>query len=119
MLFSDDNMQGRINTKYSKSNAPHKIYADKQRVVININNTSIIDENGLIQVRFTKTVEPVDGGTYNSDTDSITPKPQVTNHIATLGYEYVNVPTLDDVRLVNPLGFTVKTYRVDDVTGGV
>lgn len=119
MLFSDKNMQGRINTKFAKSDAPHKVYANKERININITNTSIIDENGLIQVRFTKTIEPVDGGTYNADTDSITPKPQVTNHIATLGYEYVNVPTLDDVRLVNPLGFTVKSYRVDDVSGGM
>lgn len=118
MMFSDQNLQNRINTKFARPDAPHKIYKDAQRVVINVTNTSIIDENGLIQVRFTKTVKPTNGGAYNQDTGTTTPEPIVTNHLATLGYEYVNIPTLDDVRLVNPLGFTVKTYRVDDVTGG-
>lgn len=117
MLFSDKNMQGRINTKFAKPNAPHKLYKDTKRVVINVTNTSIIDDNGLIQVRFTKTVEPVNGGMYNPDTNTLTPEPEVTNNIATIGYEYVNLPTLDDIRLINPLGFTVKTYRVDEIIG--
>ena len=117
MLFSDKNIQNRINTKFARPDAPHKIYKEGQRVEINVTNTSIIDENGLIQVRFTKRVVPTSGGSYNQDTGVTSPEPIVTNHLATLGYEYVNIPTLDDVRLVNPLGFTVKTYRVDDVTG--
>lgn len=114
MLFSDSNMQSQLQKKYAMPNAPHKLYKNNQRVNVKINNISIIDPKGLLQVRFTTTVEPMNGGTYNTHDNTITPEPQVTNHIATLGYEYVNVPTLDDVRIVNPLGFTVKTYRVDD-----
>ena len=34
-------------------------------------------------------------------------------YIATMGFEYVNVPKLDEIRLKNPLGFTVKSYRID------
>lgn len=115
LLFSDANMQNKILNKYKKVNAPHKVYKDKQRITIKITNATLIDEKGLMQVRFVKSVEPVNGGTYNPQENATFPKPIVTNHIATLGYEYVNVPTLDDIRLVNPLGFTVKTYRVDDV----
>ena len=116
MLFSDKNMQQQINTKFARPDAPHKIYKDAQRIDIKITNTSIIDEKGLMQVRFTKTIKPVGGGVWDENLQQLNPAPTVTNHIATLGYEYINVPTLDDVRLVNPFGFTVKTYRVDDFT---
>lgn len=114
MMFSDANMQNQLNKKYAMPSAPHKVYKDGQRINIKINNVSIIDEKGLLQVRFTKSIEPMNGGSYNPQTDSVTPEPIINNYIATLGFEYVNVPTVDDVRLVNPLGFTVKTYRVDD-----
>lgn len=114
MMFSDANMQSQLQKKYAMPTAPHKLYKNNQRVNVKINNVSIIDPKGILQVRFTTTVEPMNGGTYNVQSNTISPEPQVTNHIATIGYDYVNVPTLDDVRLVNPLGFTVKTYRVDD-----
>lgn len=121
MMFSDSNMQGQIEKKYAMPNAPHKTYKDSQRVNVKINNVSIIDPKGILQVRFTKTVEPMNGGSYNPQTGTSTPEPKINNYIATIGYDYVNVPTVDDVRLVNPLGFTVKTYRVDEeavVNGG-
>lgn len=116
MLFSDANMQNQINTKFARPDAPHKIYKESQRVEIKITNTSIIDDKGLIQVRFTKSIVPTNGGSWDSQNQRMNPAPIVTNHMATIGYEYVNVPTLDDVRLINPFGYTVKTYRVDDFT---
>ncbi len=118
MMFSSSDIQNRINIKYQKPNAPHKIYQENQRVEIKITNTSIIDENGLIQVRFTKKIVPTNGGGYNPQTNEMSPEPIVSQHLATIGYEYVNIPTLDDVRRVNPLGFTVISYRVDDVSSG-
>ncbi len=54
MMFSNKDIQNRINNKFAKPNAPHKVYQESKRVEIKITNTSIIDENGLIQVRFTK-----------------------------------------------------------------
>lgn len=114
LMFSDVNMQNRIKNRFSMPNAPHKIYKDQQRVEVKINNVSIIDDKGLIQVRFTSKVVPVNGGYFNAQTQSISPEPEEKKYIATLGYEYVNVPTLDSVRLTNPLGFTVKSYRVDE-----
>lgn len=114
MMFSDANMQKQLQNRYSLPTAPHKTLKDAQRITVKINNTTILDEAGIIQVRFTTTQEPVSGTGWNPQTQSLYPKPIVKNHIATIGYEYVNIPTVDDVRLVNPLGFTVKTYRVDD-----
>jgi len=37
----------------------------------------------------------------------------VENWIATLTYEYVQTGINDDIRLINPLGFVVTSYRVD------
>ena len=118
MMFSDKNMQNRINTKFARPDAPHKLYENTKRVEVAINNVSVLDEQGLLQVRFTKTLVPVDGGVWNEQEQRMTPEPEVKKYIATIGYDYVNVPTVDDVRLVNPLGFTVVSYRVDEEFGG-
>lgn len=112
MMFSDSNMKNRVANLFKMENAPHKIYQEKYRVNVKINSASFIGEQ-LIQIRFTKTVEPMDGGKYDVETGNITPAPQTTKHIATIGYEYLNVPTVDDIRRINPVGFTVVSYRVD------
>lgn len=36
--------------------------------------------------------------------------------IATIGYEYANQPMREEARRINPLGFIVKSYRVDPET---
>lgn len=113
MLFSDNAMQQRVSNKFSLPTAPHKVYKDKNRIEIKINNTSIIDDKGLMQVRFTTKVVPMNGGVYNAQSDTYSSPIEEKNYIATIGFEYINVPTLDAIRLVNPLGFTVKSYRVD------
>lgn len=113
MLFSDAAMQNRINNKYKMPTAPHKVHTDKERIEIQINNLSILDENGLMQIRFTKKVVPANGGIYDRNTNQFSPEIKEEKYIATMGYEYVNVPKLDEIRLKNPLGFTVKSYRID------
>ncbi len=112
MMFSDAAMQNRINNKFTLPDAPHKIYKDEKRVEIQINNISIIDEKGLMQVRYTARIMPTNGGSYNPEKGTMTGVEE-KKYIATIGYEYVNVPKLDSIRLVNPFGFTVKSYRVD------
>ncbi|WP_426243492.1 virB8 family protein [Psychrobacter sp. TWP2-1-2] len=114
LLFSSEEEQNRLNNRFASSNAPHKVYQKRNRVEIQIDNVSFIDEN-LLQVRFTKTIVNADGGSYNPQNGGVTPAPIVSQGIATLGYDYINVPQLDEVRLINPLGFTVYTYRVDEV----
>lgn len=113
MLFSDADMQNRINNKFKMPNAPHKVHTDKERVEIQINNLSILDEQGLMQIRFTKRVVPSNGGIYDKNTNQFSPDQVEEKYIATMGFEYVNVPKLDEIRLKNPLGFTVKSYRID------
>lgn len=114
LLFSDSDVQNRLNNKFASTQAPHKVYKDKQRVEIEIDNVTFIDEN-LMQVRFTKKVVPVNGGVYNAQEDTLQPLPIESQAIATIGFDYINVPNVDEVRLVNPLGFVVKSYRVDEV----
>lgn len=113
MLFSDRDMQNRINTKFAQPNAPHLVHTDKERVEIQVNNLSVLDENGLMQIRFTKKVVPMNGGIFDRNSNKFNPPQIEEKYIATMGFEYVNVPKLDEIRLKNPLGFTVKSYRID------
>ena len=116
MLFASSEEQNRLKNKFSMPDAPHKIYQDKQRVVIDINSVSFIAQN-LMQVRFTKRIEPTNGGAYSTNDGTMTPTPIISQHIATIGYDYINAPASDEARLINPLGFVVKTYKVDTVMG--
>lgn len=116
MMFSDNNMKNRVNNLFKMETAPHKQYQDKQRVEVKINSTSFIGEQ-LIQIRFTKSIVPIDGGKFDSEEKKLVPEPVKQNFIATLGYEYLNVPTVDEIRRVNPVGFTVVSYRVDQDGG--
>lgn len=116
LMFASNEEQNRLKNKFLMPDAPHKIYKNRSRVNIDINSVSFIGEN-QIQVRFTKRVESTDGGLYNQQEGKMIPAPVISQHIATIGYDYINTPTSDAVRLVNPLGFVVKTYRVDTVMG--
>lgn len=113
MLFSDANIQNVLKNKFMMPTAPHKTYANSQRVDVKINSVSKIGDN-LMQIRFTKTVKPMNGGNYDPATNALSPEPVSTRHIAVLAYEYVNVPTVDAIRFVNPFGFTVKSYQVNE-----
>lgn len=113
MLFSDDNMQNKIKNRFLKPDAPHKKYGSNQRVDVKINSVSKIGDN-LMQIRFTQTVSSMNGGSYDPVSNVTSPEPISKKHIATLAYDYVNVPTLDEVRLVNPFGFIVNSYQVND-----
>ena len=57
------------------------------------------------QVRFEKTVIPVNAGSNKERTSQ--------RLIATIGYQYLNTPQQESARLVNPLGLQVMSYRVD------
>lgn len=113
ILFSDANMQNKIKNRFSMPNAPHKTFASSQRVDVKINSVSKLSDK-LMQIRFTKTVSPMSGGSYDVQSNRLSPEPVSTRHIAVLAYDYVNVPTVDEIRLVNPFGFTVKSYEVND-----
>lgn len=113
MLFADDNVQNQIRNKFAMPSAPHKVYGQSRRVDVKINSVSKIGDN-LMQIRFTKTISPMNGVTYDVMSGRLSPEPVESRHIAVLAYDYVNVPTVDEIRLVNPFGFTVKSYQVND-----
>ena len=48
---------------------------------------------------------------------AVEPAPKVERYIATISYEYINAPKKEEERYVNPLGFTVVSYRTDLETG--
>lgn len=123
MMFSNKDMQQRISNKFSMPDAPHKVYENDKRIEVAVNNVSVVNmdkggTSGLMQVRFTKAVVPTNGGSYNIQEQVLVPAPEVKKYIATIGFEYVKTPAVDDVRLINPFGFTVVSYRVDEEFGG-
>ena len=68
-----------------------------------VNIISVVPDidKSLATVRFETKTTQVDGTSF------------VENWIATLTYEYVQTGINDDIRLINPLGFVVTSYRVD------
>jgi type IV secretion system protein VirB8 len=111
MLFSGRKVGQELQDFMKRPAAPYKVYGKDEKVTIKINSISFLDS--MAQVRYTKTILAANGGTYNATTGEITPTPQASNWIATIGYEYQNPPTAEQARLVNPLGFVVQSYRTD------
>lgn len=112
MLFSSDSVQAQVRNKFSYPTAPHKTLKEFGRINIKVTNTTVLD-TGLIQVRYTATTEPVSGQTWDKQSKTLRGG-TAKNYIATIGFDYVNVPSVDEIRRINPLGFTVRTYKVDE-----
>jgi type IV secretion system protein VirB8 len=87
-------------------NSPFKVYKNDVKVRININTITPSASKGVATVRFTKEIQR----------GNLTPL--VTRHIATVTYKYVNSPTEEKLRRINPFGFQVTDYRVDPEIGG-
>lgn len=86
--------------------SPTTVYGANGTVEVSVNNISFIAK-GQAQVRYTRTAK--------SDAGS---QPSVTQWIATITYDYINPPMDEQARLINPVGFRVTDYRVDQVTAG-
>lgn len=84
------------------------LLTDKKKIVCNIESV-VPNGNGIATVRFTKRL--ID--TYNNNEEAR------NSWRATIGYEYNPKFSMDESqRLVNPLGFTVTSYRVDPIIEG-
>ncbi len=68
---------------------------------IRVRSVSFLNKN-TAQVRFTATKRQI-----------ATSEKQDSEWIATLSYRYVNTPMEEGERMDNPLGFQIKTYRID------
>lgn len=102
LLMSNAAEQTAIASFYDSAAAPHKILKNNYRV--NVRIISITWVGSVAQVRFEKTIVPL-----NDPTKAAAPQ----RFMATISYGYYNAPQRDEDRLVNPLGFQVVHYRVD------
>ncbi|ASK27168.1 VirB8 family type IV secretion system protein [Neisseria chenwenguii] len=107
MLMSSPEVQAAYAQIYNDNpQAPHKILKNQYKVVAKVKAITFIGKTA--QIRFEKRMIPVTG-----DLNQEIP---VQNMIATVGYEYVSQPMSEEARRINPLGFQVKSYRVDPET---
>ena len=81
-----------------------------QRVRSTVEVVSVVPSHDVATVRFTKTTERI----------SANRPPEVTRWIATIGYTYdTGLKIESSLRLLNPWGFQVMSYRVDpELAGG-
>jgi type IV secretion system protein VirB8 len=87
----------------NKQFSPLFLLKQDKRVNVRILSVSFVDK--LAQVRFIKHVQNMDG---SPATDY-----QPSNWIATIAYDYDKTIQYEKDRLINPLGFEVTSYRVD------
>lgn len=102
VLSSSNVYSNDYRPKFSPSNpnSPKSIYADTGVVTISL-KSMIFPTNNTAQVRFTMQI-PSFGSYTNVD------------KISFIEFDFLNVEMNDTERLVNPLGFTVTLYRVED-----
>ena len=107
MLFSSPEVQAAFAKIYNDNpQAPHKILKNQYKVVAKVKAITFIGNTA--QIRFEKRMIPVTG--------DLSKEIPVQNMIATVGYEYARQPMSEEARRINPLGFQVKSYRVDPET---
>jgi len=92
---------------YDGDNPLDKKYGSKIIVLIEI--ASVVPNEGIATVRFKKTIK---------HTDESKTQHKVSKWVATIGYSYSpdSVMTQGD-RLINPYGFRVDSYRIDQEMG--
>jgi type IV secretion system protein VirB8 len=89
-----------------KPNNPHSptaVYGKDGQVDVSVNAVAFLGK-GVAQVRFTRTEHLPNA------------QDQTTRWIATITYRYLNPPTTEKARLVDPIGFQVSDYRLDPET---
>ena len=105
-LMSDPSLQADLVKLYKDSpNAPYKVLTDRFRINVKILSVSFVGKTA--QVRYEKTMIPL-----TADKNVLPPQ----RYIATISYEYRDVSMPDEARLINPLGFTVTSWRTDKET---
>lgn len=103
-VFSPYDNQYGVDNKKSIQN----LLKDKKKIVCEIESV-VPNGNGIATVRFTKRL-----------LDTYTNQEEAKNAWrATIGYEYNPTYEMSESqRLINPLGFTVTSWRVDPIMGG-
>lgn len=84
----------------SNDNSPLELYKAKGRVDVKIRNLSFIDED-TVTVPISRKVKVGTSTTESYD-------------VITLSFQFMQTPQSESDRLINPLGFQVTAYRVDE-----
>lgn len=100
-LMSTADEVGRFDDFIRGPNGPVETFKTTTTRTIRVSSVSFLNKN-TAQVRFTATTRQI-----------ATDEKQESHWIATLSYRYVNTPLEEGERLDNPLGFQIKTYRID------
>jgi type IV secretion system protein VirB8 len=102
VLMSDRDVSASFRAAIASDNpnSPVVMYGARGRRLIRIKSIAFLSQE-TAQVRFTASEEKSLGSAKNYE------------YIATTAFRFCPVPTSEAARLVNPLGFTVTNYRVD------
>ena len=103
-LMSSPQVGNEFAAMYAGENAPHKVLRNSRKVIAKVQSVAFLGD--LAQVRFTKQSVEVGDGVDNQKSAPI-------KMIATIAWEYQGGKMSEQDRLINPLGFKVKSYRVD------
>lgn len=90
----------------SNENSPFNVYKRDVKVRIDIQSITPTASPGVATVHFDKYMKRGEN------------EPTKTSHIATVTYKYVNAPTEEKIRRINPFGFQITDYRTDPLIGG-
>jgi type IV secretion system protein VirB8 len=101
-LFSKGEVYGQyLNYILNQNNDPKKKYGNNSSTTLKIKSWNSLDKDGKkMIVRFAVT--------------EVGASQRVYNKIAVLEYDYVAMESTDNDTEINPVGFQIQTYRVDD-----
>ncbi|MBF7060281.1 type IV secretion system protein [Campylobacter volucris] len=104
-LMSDENVANKYRAIYAGDNALDQIYKDNVEVSVKILSIVLGNSNGVK----TSTIRAL-----ITKKDSVTKSTQQSTKVITLAYDFLLAKTSEENRILNPLGFKVTNYRVDE-----
>lgn len=99
LSMADQKVAKQFERQFEGVNARHEVLGEIGTRQVNVKSV-LIDDTGVARVRF------------ETITNKSGQEPILEAWVATVGYEYNRGGIKDDKRLLNPLGFTVKSYTI-------
>lgn len=103
LLFSSPTVQAEYASIFEGDNALDTVWGKRIKAKVNI--LSIVNDTAkhLTTLRFEKTIKNVEDRGNG----------QTSVWVATITHRYIDTDMTEEMRLINPLGFEVTSYRVD------
>lgn len=102
-LFSSNSVYSDFSAYIRADNSPINTYGDQGYISVMIRSVSFLEQGKTAQVRFRKKFSS--SGTINSNFE---------DKIATIDFGFIPMSLNDEERYLNPVGFMVYKYRVDN-----